>query len=73
MAIGADRPKVIRIGFATGLVLGLIGVCIGWVAMFDHLNRALFPASAIPLLVTLLLPTYGPGDIAGGFDAGFAG
>ena len=75
MAIGADRPKVIRMILGQGLTLGLIGVGIGlvggffacravmtaaWVATFDHLNYALFPAVAIPLLVITVLATYGP-------------
>jgi ABC-type antimicrobial peptide transport system permease subunit len=58
-----------------GLMLGSIGVGIGlivsyfacravmtaaWIATFDHLNYALFPAVAIPLLVITLLATFAP-------------
>jgi predicted permease len=75
MAIGADRQKVIRMVLGQGFVLGSIGVAIGlivsyfachavmtvaWVASFDHLNYALFPAIAIPLLLVTLAATYGP-------------
>lgn len=75
MAIGADRQKVIRMVLRQGLVLGSIGVVIGlilsffacravitvaWIATFDHLNYALFPAIAIPLLLITLAATYGP-------------
>src|SRR5579863_9566424 len=75
MAIGADRQKVIRMILRQGLVLGSIGVALGlivsffacravisvaWVASFDHLNYALFPAIAIPLLLITLAATYQP-------------
>ena len=75
MAIGADRTKVIRMILLQGLLLGSIGVVIGliasffacravitvaWVASFDHLNYALFPAIAIPLLLITVAATYGP-------------
>jgi len=75
MAIGADRGKVIRMILGQGLVLGSIGVAVGlvasfyvcravmtaaWVASFDHLNYALFPAIAIPLLVIAVLATFEP-------------
>ena len=75
MAIGADRQKVIRMILGQGLVLGSIGVGVGliasffacravisvaWIASFDHLNYALFPAIAIPLLLITLAATYGP-------------
>jgi ABC-type antimicrobial peptide transport system permease subunit len=75
MAIGADRQKVIRMILRQGLVLGSIGVGVGliasffvcravmtvaWVASFDHLNYALFPAIAIPLLAVTLLATFAP-------------
>ncbi len=75
MAIGADRHKVIRMILGQGLVLGSIGVAVGlvasfyvcravmtaaWVASFDHLNYALFPAIAIPLLVITVLATFEP-------------
>jgi predicted permease len=75
MAIGADRQKVIRMILRQGLMLGSIGIAVGlivsffvcrmvmtvaWVASFDHLNYALFPAIAIPLLLITLLATYAP-------------
>ncbi len=75
MAIGADRAKVIRMILQQGLVLGSIGVGLGliasffacravmtaaWVASFDHLNYALFPAIAIPLLLITVAATYMP-------------
>jgi ABC-type antimicrobial peptide transport system permease subunit len=75
MAIGADRRKVIGMILGQGLVLGSIGVAFGlvvsffvcrfvmtvaWVASFDHLNYALFPAIAIPLLAITLLATFAP-------------
>ncbi len=75
MAVGADRHKVIRMILRQGLVLGSIGVAVGlivsffatraimtvaWVASFDHLNYALFPAIAIPLLLITLAATYAP-------------
>jgi macrolide transport system ATP-binding/permease protein len=75
MAIGADRQKVIRMVLRQGLVLGSIGVAVGlivsffacrlvmtaaWVASFDHLNYAIFPAIAIPLLLITLAATYAP-------------
>ena len=75
MAIGADRQKVIRMILRQGLVLGSIGVGVGliasffvcravmtvaWVASFDHLNYALFPAIAIPLLAITVLATFVP-------------
>jgi ABC-type antimicrobial peptide transport system permease subunit len=75
MAIGADRQKVIRMVLQQGLLLGSIGVAIGlvisffacravitfaWVATFDHLNYALFPAIAIPLLAITLAATFAP-------------
>jgi hypothetical protein len=75
MAIGADRQKVIQMVLQQGFVLSAIGVSVGlivsffvcravitvaWVASFDHLNYALFPATAIPLLAITLLATYAP-------------
>jgi macrolide transport system ATP-binding/permease protein len=75
MAIGADRQKVIRMILRQGLLLGSIGVAVGliasffvcravmtvaWVATFDHLNYALFPAIAIPLLLITLAASYAP-------------
>ncbi len=75
MAIGADRPKVVRMILRQGFVLGLIGVGVGlilsffacravvsaaWVATFDHLNYALLPAIAIPLLFITVAATFAP-------------
>jgi putative ABC transport system permease protein len=75
MAIGAGRSQVIRMVLGQGLVLGLVGVGVGlvlsffacravmtaaWVATFDHLNYALFPLIAIPLLAVTVLAAYGP-------------
>jgi len=75
MAIGADRENVVRMVLGQGLVLGSIGVGIGlivsffvcravvtvaWVATFDHLNYALFPAIAIPLLAITVAATFAP-------------
>jgi predicted permease len=75
MAIGADRQKVIRMILGQGLVLGSIGVAIGlvagffvcrlvttaaFIASFGHLDYALFPAIAVPLLAITVLATYGP-------------
>jgi macrolide transport system ATP-binding/permease protein len=75
MAIGADRQKVVRMILRQGLVLGSIGVAVGlivsffvcravmtvaWIASFDHLNYALFPAIAIPLLAMTLAATFAP-------------
>ena len=83
MAIGADRQKVIRMILGQGLLLGSIGVAIGlvisyfacravitvaWVATFDHLNYALFPAIAIPLLAITMLATYEPAQRASRVD-----
>jgi macrolide transport system ATP-binding/permease protein len=75
MAIGADRPRVIRMILSQGLVLSSIGVAIGlvlsffvcravitfaWIATFDRLNYSLFPAVAIPLLLITLAATFAP-------------
>jgi predicted permease len=75
MAIGAGRGKVIQMILRQGLVLSSIGVGIGliisffavravvtvaWIATFDHLNYALFPAIAIPLLLITIAATYEP-------------
>ena len=75
MAIGADRPQVVRMILQQGLVLASIGVGAGlvlsffacravisvaWLATFDHLNYGLFPAIAIPLLLITLAATLGP-------------
>jgi predicted permease len=75
MAIGADRTSVVRMILRQGLTLGSAGVAVGlivsffacralisvmWIATFDHLNYALFPAIAIPLLVITLLASFAP-------------
>jgi predicted permease len=75
MAIGSDRPGVIRMILSQGLKLGVLGVGIGlvmsffacrllmsklWIATFDHLNYWLFALVAIPLLLVTVLATYGP-------------
>jgi len=75
MAIGADRPVVIGMVLRQGFKLAAIGVAVGlvvsffvcravvtvaWVATFDHLNYAVFPAIALPLLLITLLATFEP-------------
>ena len=75
MAIGADRPMVIRMVLRQGLMLGAIGVAAGlilsflvcraivsfaWIASFDRINYALLPAIAIPLLLITVLATLVP-------------
>ena len=75
MAIGADRPNVVRMVLKQGLRLAAIGVGAGliasffacraivtmsWLASFDHLNYAILPGIAIPLLLITALATYGP-------------
>jgi macrolide transport system ATP-binding/permease protein len=74
MAIGADRPGVIRMVLRQGLVLGSMGVGAGlilsllaaralasgsWVTS-GPLNYALLPAVAAPLLLVTLLAAYVP-------------
>jgi macrolide transport system ATP-binding/permease protein len=75
MAIGANRPKVIRMVLRQGFVLGAIGVAVGlilsffacravttvaWVATFNHLDYRLFPAVAAPVLLVTLLAAFVP-------------
>jgi putative ABC transport system permease protein len=75
MALGADRQTVVAMVLRQGLTLAGIGVTAGlilsflacrvltsslWIASFSHLNYALFPAIAAPLLLVTLLATYGP-------------
>jgi ABC-type antimicrobial peptide transport system permease subunit len=74
MAIGADRPGVLRMVLRQGLVLGSIGAGIGLLLSFlacralisgiwilaGHVNYALLPAVALPLLLVTLLAAYLP-------------
>jgi macrolide transport system ATP-binding/permease protein len=75
MAIGADRPKVIRMILQQGLGLSATGIAVGlvissfvcrlittavWIATFDATNPLLFLAIALPLLLVTLLATYAP-------------
>lgn len=75
MALGADRQSVVGMVLRQGLKLTGIGVAAGlilsffacrvltsslFVASFSHLNYALFPAIAVPLLLVALLATYAP-------------
>jgi ABC-type antimicrobial peptide transport system permease subunit len=82
MAIGADRPKVIRMVLRQGLQLGGAGVAAGlvlsviacsiltsrmWVATFD-VNPLLYAAIALPLLGVTLLATWAPARRASRVD-----
>ena len=82
MAIGADRPKVIRMVLSQGLQLGGAGVVVGlvlsvvacniltsrmWVATFD-VNPLLYAAIAVPLLAITLLATWAPARRASRVD-----
>jgi predicted permease len=74
MAIGADRPSVLRMVLRQGLTLGLIGAGAGMVLSYlacralssslwtvaGYINYALLPAVALPLLVVTLLAAYVP-------------
>ncbi|HUA19849.1 MAG TPA: ABC transporter permease [Bryobacteraceae bacterium] len=75
MAIGADRPKVIRMVLRQGFVLGSIGVAAGlilsffacravttvaWIASFSHMDYRLFPAIAAPVLLVTVLAAFLP-------------
>ena len=74
MAIGSDRRCVIRMILWQGLKLGLIGLGIGlvasffacrlltanlWIATFSHVNYWVFASVALPLLLVMVLATYG--------------
>jgi ABC-type antimicrobial peptide transport system permease subunit len=74
MAIGADRPGVLRMVLRQGLVLGSVGVGAGLILSFfacrvlasslwnlaGRLNYAILPAVALPLLLVTLLAAYVP-------------
>lgn len=75
MAIGADRPRVIRMILKQGFLLSAIGIGVGlvasffvcqlittalWVANFKTTNFAVFAAIALPLFVITLAATYAP-------------
>jgi len=74
MAIGADRQGVLRMVLRQGLVLGSIGAGAGLILSFfacralastlwilaSHLNYALLPAVAVPLVLVTLLAAYVP-------------
>jgi ABC-type antimicrobial peptide transport system permease subunit len=74
MAIGADRQGVLRMVLRQGLVLGSLGAGAGLIVSFfacramtsslwilaGHMNYALLPAVAVPLLLVTLLAAYVP-------------
>ena len=74
MAIGADRPSVLRMVLRQGLVLGSMGAGVGLILSFlacramtsslwvlaGRVNYALLPAIALPLLLVTLLAAYVP-------------
>jgi predicted permease len=75
MAIGADRPKVIKMVLKQGLTLSLAGLASGlamglfasrvltsalWIASFDHLSPLLFATVTLLLLLISLAATYVP-------------
>jgi predicted permease len=83
MAIGADRPKVIRMVLKQGLQLGGAGVAVGlvlsvvacnilvsrmWVASTFDVNPLLYAAIAVPLLGITLLATWAPARRASRID-----
>jgi macrolide transport system ATP-binding/permease protein len=75
MAIGADRPKVVRMILKQGFTLSAIGIGVGlvvsffvcrlittaiWIANFNTTNFGLFAAIALPLFAVTLAATYAP-------------
>jgi macrolide transport system ATP-binding/permease protein len=74
MAIGADRQGVLRMVLKQGLVLGSIGAGAGLILSFfacraltlqlwilgGHMNYAILPAVAVPLVLVTLLAAYIP-------------
>lgn len=83
MAIGADRPNVVRMILKQGLMLSAIGVGVGlvvsffvcrlittaiWVANFKATSFAVFAAIALPLFVITLAATYAPARRASMID-----
>jgi predicted permease len=82
MAIGADRHKVVRMVLRQGLALGSLGVGVGLMLSYfacqaltsavwilgSHLNYALLPAVALPLLLVSVVATYAPARRASRID-----
>jgi macrolide transport system ATP-binding/permease protein len=75
MAIGADRPNVVRMILKQGFTLSAIGIGVGlvvsffvcrlittaiWVANFQQTNFLLFVGIALPLFIITLAATYAP-------------
>jgi predicted permease len=74
MAIGADRPSVLRMVLRQGLTLGSVGVGAGLILSYlacralasvlwtvaGHANYAILPAIGLPLLLVTLLAAYVP-------------
>lgn len=74
MAIGADRPSVLRMILRQGLALGSVGVGTGLILSYlacralasalwtvaGHTNYAILPAIGLPLLLVTLLAAYVP-------------
>jgi hypothetical protein len=82
MAIGAARQQVIAMVLRQGLFLGALGVGVGLVLSFfacrlltsavwilaNHLNYALLPAVAVPILLVAVLATFAPARRASRID-----